>query len=103
MEITVSENQDQVHLELAGSLDDQGAGELRQSLDLLEQSAGKQVVLDFAKVSYVGSSGLGVLLQLYKRLSLQGTALKIVNLPTFLRSLFQVVKLDELFGISPAQ
>jgi anti-anti-sigma factor len=55
--------------------------------------------VDFAKLDYISSAGLGLLLATQKRLSKQGAGLHIVNLNPHLRNVFHYSGFDRVFKI----
>ncbi len=79
---------------LQGELDHHAAAELREELDReLEERAIKELVLDFAEVSFMDSSGIGVIVGRYKKLDAMGGKTVIINLSQ------QVDKILSLSGI----
>ena len=70
-----------------------------QVLDQLERGD-RKFILDFSKTDYIDSSGLGVLVTLSKKIREQGGQLSLVSLREDLRTLFELTKLDTLFGFS---
>jgi len=67
----------------------------------LDQVEGR-CVLDFAKLEYVSSAGLGVLLKTHKRLMASGSGLKLVNVNHHIHDIFRYSGFDKLFEIVPA-
>jgi anti-anti-sigma factor len=67
----------------------------RATLDSLTDTT----VLDFAKLQYIASAGLGILLHAQKRLQAKGKTLRIVNLNPHLREIFKMVSFDRIFQI----
>lgn len=65
--------------------------------DLLNEH--KQVVLDLGKVTYIDSSGLGVLVGLYAAAQKVGGAVKIANLNLQLRDMLQITKVVTVFEL----
>jgi anti-sigma B factor antagonist len=65
--------------------------------DLLNEY--KQVVFDFGKVSYIDSSGLGVLVALYTTAQKVGGAIKLANLNPRLQDLLQITKVVTVFEV----
>ncbi|MDH3297285.1 MAG: STAS domain-containing protein [Gemmatimonadota bacterium] len=61
---------------------------------------GRKFVVDFAKSSYIDSSGLGALVSLSKKIREVGGALRLAGLNEDLRTLFDLTKLNTLFQIS---
>ena len=59
-------------------------------------------VLDLAKLEYVSSAGLGVLLKTHKRLMGFGSGIKLVNVNHHIHDIFRYSGFDKLFEIVPA-
>ena len=74
--------------------------ELKQRiLDALE-AGDRKFLVDFSRTGYIDSSGLGVLVSLPKKIRDQGGDLRLAGLNEDLKTLFELTKLDTLFGIS---
>jgi len=56
-------------------------------------------VLDCSELDYISSAGLGVLLDVHKRLQGEGGGLKIANLTGHVRELFRIARFDQIFTI----
>lgn len=79
---------------LDGELDVCGANEFRTAVDdALELTGAKHILLNLQKVSFIDSSGLGVILGRYKRISQQGGKILVVHLAP------QVQRILELAGL----
>jgi len=65
--------------------------------DLLNEH--KQVVLDLGNVTYIDSSGLGVLVGLYAAAKKIGGTVKIANLNVRLRDILQITKVVTVFEL----
>ena len=61
-----------------------------------------QCVIDLAKLEYVSSAGLGVLLKTHKRLMGSGSGIKLVNVSHHIHDIFRYSGFDKLFEIVPA-
>lgn len=72
MKITKKQNGSELLVELEGSIDTTTAPDLDK---FLHDNLGgvKSLILDFAKIDYVSSAGLRVLLVTYKTMATQGT------------------------------
>ena len=60
-------------------------------------------VLDFAKLEYISSAGLGILLKTQKRLSESGAALKIINVNNHIYDVFRYSGFHAIFEIEARQ
>ena len=81
-----------------GRLDAAQAVKAQAFLDRIEG----QCVLDLAKLEYVSSAGLGVLLKTHKRLMASGSGIKLVNVNSHIHDIFRYSGFDRLFEIVPA-
>lgn len=81
-----------------GRLDAAQAVKAQTFLDQLDG----QCVLDLAKLEYVSSAGLGVLLKTHKRLMASGNGIKLVNANKHIHDIFRYSGFDKLFEIVPA-
>lgn len=102
MELNVVAQDNQVRIEIAGNIDERGAEEMKRRFLDLDLAALKEVVLDFSGVTFIGSSGIGKLLLLYKSLAPHGGTVRIDNMSKDIYTMFKVVKLDKIFQISLA-
>ena len=81
-----------------GRLDAAQAVKAQTFLDNVEG----QCVLDMAKLAYVSSAGLGVLLKTHKRLMGMGSGIKLINVSHHIHDIFRYSGFDKLFEIVPA-
>lgn len=62
-------------------------------------SENKQVVIDLEKVSYIDSSGLGILAGLYTTARKAGGAIKLAKVSPLLQDMLQITKLFTVFEV----
>jgi anti-sigma B factor antagonist len=67
------------------------------------QSRGRAIVLDLGRVSAVDASGLGLMLELREMADRRGVCLKLANVSSFVRRIFEVTRLDSVFELSNAR
>ncbi len=100
MELTVESQEDS--LSVVGfprmELDVSNSLEFRRAMDPVLQSR-KNVVLDMTNVSFVDSSGIGVMVYILKRLAADGKSLKLAGVTHRVRKMFCVVQMHKLFDI----
>ncbi len=82
-----------------GNIEEREVENLRQGLASVAVPPVKRVILDFTRVNYVGSAGIGLLLALHKRLAEQGGGLVLTGLSPALRAIFTTVRLDRIFSL----
>jgi anti-sigma B factor antagonist len=74
--------------------------ELKQRIIDALEAGDRKFLVDFTRTGYIDSSGLGVLVSLSKKIRDQGGDLRLAGLNEDLKTLFELTKLDTLFGIS---
>jgi anti-sigma B factor antagonist len=72
--------------------------ELKEELRQVAVSSSK-VVLDFAKVEYLSSAALGVIIIFDKQTKMRSCRVQMCNLRAEILEVFQITKLDTLFAI----
>ena len=80
---------------LAGRLDASQVEKARGILLAVNESK----VVDFAKLEYIASAGLGILLAAQKKLGEKGCSLKLVNLNNHIRDVLHFSGFDQVFEI----
>lgn len=80
---------------LSGRLDASQAEKARSFF--LGLTEGKTV--DFAKLDYISSAGLGILLAAQKKLSERGQSLRLINVNSHIRDVFHFSGFDQIFEI----
>ena len=81
-----------------GRLDAAQAVKAQAFLDQVEG----QCVIDLAKLEYISSAGLGVLLKTHKRIMGSGSGIKLINVNHHIHDIFRYSGFDKLFEIVPA-
>jgi len=98
MDIRTSEKDGFTIVEVNGEINISSSPELKKAF---EKIPANKILINMAKVGYVDSSGLATLVELLKRLKMKGGTLCPTQLSDKVRSLFEITKLDKLFGIFP--
>ncbi len=85
-------------LDLGGKITiGEGSMRFRDTVRRLIEQQKKNVLLNFADVSYMDSSGIGELVSAYTTLSNQRGQLKLLKLPQRIRDLLRITKLLTVF------
>jgi len=58
------------------------------------------VILDLTRVNTIDAGGLGLLLELRERTQSQGADFKLMNLQQLVRKLFEITRLNSVFGVT---
>ena len=80
---------------LSGRLDAAEADRVSEELLAIRSS----VRLDCSELDYISSAGIGVLIELFKRLQASGQTMTLVNLLPRVRNIFRYAGLDRLLTI----
>jgi anti-anti-sigma factor len=75
----------------------------KEILELLDGTGIKNVVLDFGKTDYYGSTALGFFLKLWKRVRRRNGCMAFCNVSDHEQEILQVTNLDHLWPICPSR
>lgn len=82
---------------LSGELDHHRCQDIRKKIDArAECERPKTLVLDFEKVGFMDSSGVGLVMGRYRHISLLGGRLSVVNVPEGILRVFRLSGLEAL-------
>ncbi|MGA2141047.1 MAG: STAS domain-containing protein [Brevinematales bacterium] len=99
MEINRREVGDIVIFDINGEIDLYNAPEIKEKIkDELNKNK-VNVVINLDRVSYIDSSGIGVLISSLSNLKKIGGALKLINVYASVRKVFELTKLTSFFDI----
>ena len=74
---------------------------LRESLEaVIEKNEDKKLILNFVNVKFMTSAFLGLLVRIHKKLCEQGGRLRLSNLDSNLRKVFEITQLTKVFEIT---
>ena len=82
---------------LYGEIDHHIAPRLRSEIDLkCESLRPAALILDFRAVSFMDSSGIGLIMGRYRCISLLGGRMEVVNIPPSLKKIFTLSGIESL-------
>ncbi|MEG0384645.1 STAS domain-containing protein [Solibacillus cecembensis] len=84
---------------IEGEIDTFTAPVLRDELEAVQIVEGRRVELDLSKVNYIDSTGLGIFVAFYKKVTRENVPLRLVGLSSRLVRLFEITGLSELMSI----
>jgi len=90
---------DETTLEIEGTLDAVTAPELRTVVDQLVNERRPSITLELSSLRLIDSSGVGVIVSLFKRIRANGGQVKIVGLRDQPRAIFRLLRLDRVFPV----
>ncbi|RCK78655.1 MAG: hypothetical protein OZSIB_1182 [Candidatus Ozemobacter sibiricus] len=99
IETRVDETHRTVTCSLDGELDVHQVKGLKSTISETIHPGDWTYIIDLAKVGYLDSSGLGMLVYLRKEITRQGGRLQLLNVTESIRNVFSLTKLDEFFGL----
>jgi anti-sigma B factor antagonist len=77
----------------------EGSAHLRKLVSGLLSQGRKKILVNFAEVTYIDTSGLASLINALVQTRKQGGELKLVNLPPKVQDLMQITKLHTVFDL----
>ncbi|GAA2374291.1 STAS domain-containing protein [Dactylosporangium salmoneum] len=102
MELSVRSEASAAVVTATGELDIATTPQLRQFLHAVLDEHDTPLVVDLTAVQFIDSTGLGVLVSVFKRLAGRGQALTLVSPHERLLRIFRLTALDRVFTIVPA-
>jgi len=86
---------------LSGELDHHNAKEMREAIDAaVELNMPSMLVLDFKDISFMDSSGIGLVMGRYRNLAKTGAELHITQTPPQIMKMFKLAGIERLAKIS---
>lgn len=82
-----------------GQLTFEKSPEFHHSLVEICTRAPEHLVIDLTEVSYIDSSGVGTLTEIFQRLKRTSGRLSLVGLNKMVRGVFEITRLDSVFAI----
>jgi anti-sigma B factor antagonist len=89
-------------VEVSGEVDIYDAPEMKLRLHKCIDKTPADLVLDCASLSYIDSTGMGVLISVLKHLKDVGKEMKIINLSPYIYKIFTITGLQNIFSIEVA-
>jgi anti-sigma B factor antagonist len=90
---------EQTHIFLAGSIYVEDAKQLREKLTALIEKGQTALNIDMAKVDYIDSTGLGMLISLKKLAVKNGGNVSVSGIQGLVRDVFELTRMSKVFGI----
>jgi anti-sigma B factor antagonist len=97
MKFSRADNGPETLLRIEGTLDAATAPDLRPTLDALVAEARQSVVVDLSMLELIDSSGVGVIVSLYKRLKAQGGDMRVVGVRDQPLAILRLLRMDRIF------
>ncbi len=95
-----SQDGDKINIKLKGKITFENTGEIREKMkEILRNDEIKHLVIDMEEVSFVDSSGLGLLVSIKNTMIRKDGTFSMVNLSDTVRKIMKQTGLDRYFGI----
>ena len=99
MTFTRTSEGDTSYLAITGTLDALSAPELRTEVEAIVSEGPRVVIVDLGGVELIDSSGVAVLVALYKRVKANHGRVEVRGLRDQPAAIFKLLHLDRVFGI----
>ncbi len=99
MDIQTRTNGDIIILDINGEIDLYNAPEIKKNIKTQIDNGKHNIIVNLDKVSYIDSSGIGVLISSLSQLKKVGGGLKIINVYASVKKVFELTKLTSFFDI----
>ena len=86
-------------LRIEGVLDATTVPNLRRTIEALVKEQRRSITVDLSALRHIDSSGVGVVVSLYKRCGAYGGTVRVAGLKDQPLSIFRLLRLDKVFGI----
>ncbi|HOO70623.1 MAG TPA: STAS domain-containing protein [Spirochaetota bacterium] len=96
MNVTSADKGDYTVININGNIEMTTMKSLKEMLLEIAASSDKNIAIDFSKVEYLDSSGLGVLLTISKVLKGRGKKIKLINIPDKIAMVMQLSSVKTL-------
>lgn len=104
MAVSIQAGEGVLEAMLSGEIDHHSAAKLREEIDLaIEEAAPRRVILDFRAVTFMDSSGIGLVMGRYKLLEGTGAVLELRGLSSSVRRVMRLAGLDKIAVIDGGQ
>ena len=92
---------DDTVLAIEGVLDALTAPEIRPTIDALVEEKRRSIVVDLSSLRLIDSSGVGVVVSLFKRCKPFGGVVRVIGVQNQPLAIFKLLRLDQVFGPRP--
>jgi anti-sigma B factor antagonist len=101
MQITERTEENIPIISITGDIDLESSPQLREFLKPKAAQKIPRLLLDFAGVSYIDSSGLATLIEYFQAVQSFGGKLALASLSPRVKNVFEIVRLEQIFSLYP--
>lgn len=100
MYLTFSKENDTLIVHMAGELDHHSSEEVRNKIDdRIDRGKIHNLIMDFSNVTFMDSSGIGVVIGRYKKLSLKKGTVSIVSVKESVKRVFELSGMFKIIDV----
>lgn len=99
MEIAITNDNQNITVNLDGRLDTLQAAECEVKLAPVYENADKKIIMECEKLEYISSSGLRIFLSILKAVKAKGGTLSLRHVNNEIRNIFSITGFHKLFTI----
>ncbi len=104
MPVTIKSSKDEVTAIIQGELDHHSAGEIRRSIDeTVERLRPKLLKIDFSQVSFMDSSGIGLIMGRYNTMQIIGGKVEVKNPSPSIEKILKISGIQKLARITKTE
>lgn len=104
MPVAIEYQEESLRAALSGEIDHHSAKELRMQIDdAITRAVPQKLVMDFSAVTFMDSSGIGLIMGRYKQIAVYGGSLTISGLGLQQRKVMRLAGLDRLCTFEQAE
>ncbi|MBR0467110.1 MAG: anti-sigma factor antagonist [Clostridia bacterium] len=104
MSVKISNKGEVLYCSISGEIDHHSAGSIRKAIDDAANSAMPNLlVLDFAGVTFMDSSGIGLVMGRYRNISKQGGKVHISNPSPYIHKLMHISGIERIATMDPVR
>ncbi|MGN1133452.1 MAG: anti-sigma factor antagonist [Oscillospiraceae bacterium] len=100
VEIVTEAEKSRMTAKIYGDIDHHSAKYLREEIDMkIDENHPLALIIDFSKVTFMDSSGIGLVMGRYKKLKAFGGEVFIANPPTYIKKVMNIAGINEICRI----
>lgn len=101
MSVKITEEEKLIIAQLSGEIDHHSAKELRSEIDFsVREHRPEELILDFSEVSFMDSSGIGLVMGRCKLMNEFSGSVTVKNPPSYIRKVMRLSGIDRIATIS---
>lgn len=101
MQVRLEECEDVLTAYLCGDIDHHSAKGIREKIDAkIDENSPSLLILDFGEVTFMDSSGIGLVMGRFRKMQLFGGEIQITNTPLYISRVMKISGVEKLAKIT---